>query len=75
MSRQGNLRIYSWYSLPDLKHDQKCFIRIPSLNVPEIRPLGTFSQFHQMVAMGTMTATIKWQEKKLSINIVSDHLK
>ena len=37
-----NLRIYSWYSLPDFKHDQKRFIRIPSLNVPEMRPLGTF---------------------------------
>ena len=28
MSRQENLRIYSWYSLPDLKHDQKGFILI-----------------------------------------------
>ena len=26
-----NLRIYSWYSLPGLKHDEKRFIRIPSL--------------------------------------------
>ena len=34
--------IYSWYYLPDVKHDQKSFIRIPSLNVPEMRPLGTF---------------------------------
>ena len=33
---------FSWYSVPDLKNDQKCFIRIPSLNVSEIRPLGTF---------------------------------
>ena len=33
---------FSWYSLSDLKHDQKRFIRIPSLNVPEMRPLGTF---------------------------------
>ena len=43
MSRQENLRIYSWYFLPDLKHDQKRFICIPSLNVPEMRPSGTFS--------------------------------
>ena len=42
MSRQENLRIYSWYSLPDLKHDQKRFIRIPSNNYPEMRSLGTF---------------------------------
>ena len=41
-----NLRIYSWYSLLHLKHDQKRFIRIPSLNVQERRPLGTFSQFY-----------------------------
>ena len=27
-----NLRIYSWYCLPDLKHDQKRFIRIPLSN-------------------------------------------
>ena len=37
-----NLWIYSWYSLPDLKHHQKRFIRIPSFNFPEMRPLGTF---------------------------------
>ena len=37
-----NLQIYSRCSLPDLKHDKKHFIRIPSLNVPEMRPLGTF---------------------------------
>ena len=36
-----NLRIHSWYSLSDLKHDQKRFIRIPSLNGPEIEPSGT----------------------------------
>ena len=30
VSRQKNLRIYFWYSLPDLKHDQKHFIRIYS---------------------------------------------
>ena len=36
------LRVYSWYSLPDLQHDQIPFIRISSLSVPEIRPLGTF---------------------------------
>ena len=44
MLRQENLRIYSWYSLPDLKHDQKRFIPIPSSNFPEMRPSkGTFS--------------------------------
>ena len=32
-----NLGIYSWYSLPDLKHDQKRFIPILSLNIPEMR--------------------------------------
>ena len=37
-----NLPIYSWYSLPDLKHDQKRFIRLPSLNLPEMRHLGTY---------------------------------
>ena len=26
----------------DLKHDENRFIRIPSLNVPEMRPSGTF---------------------------------
>ena len=26
----------------NLKHDQTRFIRIPSLNIPEMRPLGTF---------------------------------
>ena len=41
MSRQEK-RICSWFSLPDLKHDQKRFIHIPSLTVPEMRPLGTF---------------------------------
>ena len=30
------LWIYSWYSLPYFKHDQKRFIRIPSSNVPEM---------------------------------------
>ena len=28
--------------LADLKYDQKRFVHIPSLNFPEIRPLGTF---------------------------------
>ena len=37
-----NLQIYSCYFLPDLRYDQKHFIRIPPLNVPEMRPLGTF---------------------------------
>ena len=33
---------FMWYSLPDLTHVQKRFIRISCLNVPEMRPLGTF---------------------------------
>ena len=37
LSRQERLRIYSWYSLPDFKIDPKHVIRIPSLNVPEMR--------------------------------------
>ena len=37
-----NLRVYSWYTMPDLKHYQKRFICISSLNVPEMKPLGTF---------------------------------
>ena len=43
-SRRGRkkLRIYSWYSLPDSKRDQNCFIRIPSSNLTEMRPLGAF---------------------------------
>ena len=41
-SRQEKLRIYSQYSMPYLKHDQKRLIRIPSLNFPEMMPLGTF---------------------------------
>ena len=28
--------------MPDLKYDQKLFIRIPSLNLQEMRPWGTF---------------------------------
>ena len=55
MSRQKNLRIYSWYSLPALKDDQKRFIGIVSLNVTEMRPSGTFCQFYQTVTMETMT--------------------
>ena len=39
------MRIYFWYSLPDLKHDQKRSISIPLLNVLEVRPLGTFWSF------------------------------
>ena len=50
--KRKNLQIYFWCSLPDLKHDKKRFIRIPSLNVQEMRP---FSQFYQMVAMETLT--------------------
>ena len=38
----SRLLIYSWYSLPDLKPEQKHFISISSLNVPEMRPLHTF---------------------------------
>ena len=33
------LRVYFWYSLPDLKHDVKHFISIPLLNFPEKRAL------------------------------------
>ena len=52
MSRQGKL---ADSSLSDLKHDQKHFIRIPSLNFPEMRPSETlFSQFDQTVTMETM---------------------
>ena len=43
-----NMQIYSKYSLPDLKHDQKHFIRIPSLNFPKMRPLARLSQFYQI---------------------------
>ena len=51
-----NLRVYSWYSLSDLKHDQKHFIRMPSPNVPEMRPLGIFlGQFYQTDTVETMT--------------------
>ena len=52
-----NVRIYFWYPLPDLKHDQKDFIRIPSLKVQEMRLWALFSQFYQMVTMKTMTVT------------------
>ena len=55
MSSQENLRIYFWDSLPDLKHDQKHFISISSLHIPEMRPLSAFSQFYQLVTMETMT--------------------
>ena len=55
--RQGRkiLCIYSLYSLPDLKRDRKCFIHIPSLNFLDMRALGTFSQFYQVVTMEMMT--------------------
>ena len=52
-----NLRIYSWCFLPGLKHDQKYFIRIPSFNCPEMRPLCTLSQSYQAVTMETITVT------------------
>ena len=42
LCRGKKLWSYSWYSLPDFKYDQKRLIRIPSLNVPEMRPSGTF---------------------------------
>ena len=38
-----------------VKHNQKRFIRIFSLNVPEIRSSALFSQFYQTVTMETMT--------------------
>ena len=37
-----SLRIYSWYSLPDFKYDEKHFTRILSLIFPEMRHFGTF---------------------------------
>ena len=40
-----SLRFFSWYSLPDLKHDQKRSIRIPSLNVPEMSLLALLANF------------------------------
>ena len=43
--------------LPDSKHDQKCLIRISLLNLKEIRPSRTFSQFYQTVTMETITIT------------------
>ena len=43
--------------LPNFKHDQKLFICILSLNIPEMRLLGTLSQFYQVVTMKTMTVT------------------
>ena len=42
MSRQEKLTNLFLVFLPDLKHNQRRFICIPSLNVPEMRPLGTF---------------------------------
>ena len=53
--KQENLRIYSWYSLQDSKHGQRCFIRISSLNLPEMRAL--LIQFYQTVIMETTTVT------------------
>ena len=48
------MRIYSWYSLPVLKHYQQHVIRIASLNVPEMAFWALFGQFYQMVTMETM---------------------
>ena len=48
---------YSWYSLPDFKHEQKLLICISPLDIPEIRPLDTFSQLYQTVIVETMTVT------------------
>ena len=62
-----DLRIYSWYSLPDFKHDQKRFICILLLNIPEMRPLGTF-KFYRTVSMETMTIT------KISTLVLAVHL-
>ena len=45
MSRQEKL---ADLFLPHLNmHDQKLSIGIPSLNFPEMKPFGTFSQFYQ----------------------------
>ena len=52
-----NLQIYSWYSLPDFKHDQRHFIQISSSNIPEMRPFALFSQFYKTVTMETMIVT------------------
>ena len=38
--------------MPNLKHDQTRFIRIPSLGIPEMRSSGTF---YQTVTMERMT--------------------
>ena len=63
-----NLRIYSWYSLPYLKHDKKRFIRIPSLSVPEMRHLGTFLSILSTVTMETMAVT------KISTSVLATYL-
>ena len=42
MSRQQKLADLFLVFPAILKHDKKPFIHIPSLNVPEMRPLGTF---------------------------------
>ena len=53
-----NLGIYSWYSLPDLKHDQKRFIRI-------LPKLPRNEAFRHYIFPRTVQSfiTIKWQEK------------
>ena len=53
-----NLRIYIWYSLPDLKHEAFRFVRIPLLNAPcRNETFRHFNQFYQTVTMETMTVT------------------
>ena len=83
---EKNLWIYSWYSLPDLKHAQERFICIPLLNFPEMRPLGTFKSLLRNGNHGNDCRyknfnfiTIKKKERKLAIIkmftfFVSDHL-
>ena len=60
MVRQEKLEDLFLVFLPDLKYHQKRFIRIPSLNVPEMWPFDTFSQFYQTVTMGTMSFRKIW---------------
>ena len=57
MSRQKKLADLFLVFPSRPKHDQTRFNRILSLNFPAMRPLGTFTQFYQTVAMETMIVT------------------
>ena len=88
MSRQEKLADLLLGFPADLKHEQKRFIRIPSLNVPEMRPLGTFYSvssngyhghddnfgyvFPSSITLQSII-TIKWQGKKLSVITTFTH--